>query len=202
MESSSGTQRGPSLRERTRKAVQVEIATQALALFTEQGFDATTVEEIAAAAGISERSFYRYFATKEDVVIGDPAPYGAILQAALEASPTNVAPWDALRSAFGRLLDAVHTDPISSLQASALMLSTPALRARHLEKQTLWETMLVSNIMERLDDTKVERSLQAHAVVSAALSCLDAALNAWALTDGTQSVEDLLDTAIAAVRGR
>ena len=192
---------GLSLRERTRRAVQVEIATQALALFTEQGFDSTTVGEIAAAAGISERSFYRYFATKEDVVIGDPVPYGVILQAALDSCPTDVAPWDALRSAFGRLLEAVHADPVSSLQASALMLSTPALRARHLEKQTLWETMLVPNIMDRLNDTQRERSLQAHAVVSAALSCLDAALNAWAQTDATQSVEDLLDTAIAAVRG-
>jgi len=189
-----------SLRERTRRAVQIEITTQALALFTDQGFAPTTVEQIAAAAGISERSFYRYFATKEDVVIGDPMPYGVILKAALEECPNDVVPWDALRAAFGRLLEAVYADPVSSLQASALMLSTPALRARHLEKQTLWETMLVPNIMERLDAAPEERSLRAHAVVSAALSCLDAALNAWAQTDATESVEDLLDTAIAAVR--
>jgi AcrR family transcriptional regulator len=199
MTSTSGTG-GLPLRERTRRAVQAEITAAALALFTEQGFDATTVAQIAAAAGISERSFFRYFATKEDVVIGDPAPYGLILRAALEACPADVAPWDALSVALGRLIDAVHADPVASLQASALMLSTPPLRARHLEKQILWERMLVPNITERLHGTPASRSLRAHALVSAALSCLDAAVNAWAQTGASESLADLLDAAITAVR--
>jgi AcrR family transcriptional regulator len=200
MASTSIDTKGLSLRERTRRAVRVEIATQALALFTEQGFDATTVEQIATAAGISERSFFRYFATKEDVVIGDPAPYALILQAALEECPADAAPWVALRAALGQLIDAVHADPVSSLQASALMLSNPGLRARHLEKQILWEQLLVPNIVERLRGTPAERSLRAHAIVSAALSCLEAALNAWAKTQATESLEHLLDSAISAVQ--
>jgi AcrR family transcriptional regulator len=189
-----------SLRERTRRAVQAEITAQALMLFTEHGFDDTTVEQIAAAAGISARSFFRYFPTKEDVVIGDPHPYGLLLQSSIEACPPDVPPWDALRKAFGLLINAIHADPVLSLQASALMLTTPALRARHLEKQILWEELLVPNIVQRLHGDPADRSLQAHAIVSAALSCLDAALNEWSQNGTRNPVENLLDAAIAAVR--
>ena len=191
---------GPSLRERTRRAVQAEITGHALMLFTEQGFDDTTVEQIATAAGISERSFFRYFPTKEDVVIGDPRPYGLLLQSSIEACPPDVPPWDALREAFGLLITAIHADPVLSLQASALMLSTPALRARHLEKQILWEELLVPNIVQRLHGDPADRPLRAHAIVSAALSCLDAALNEWSRNGTRKPVENLLDAAIAAVR--
>ena len=61
----------PGLRERTRRAVHREIAEAGMALFLDQGFEETTVDQIAEAAGISRRSFFRYFATKEDVVLGD-----------------------------------------------------------------------------------------------------------------------------------
>lgn len=196
-----GTPAAPTLRERTRRAFQAEITSHALTLFTEQGFDATTVEQIATAAGVSQRSFFRYFATKEDVVIGDPAPYGLILQTALEGCPPALDPWAALRVALGALISAVHADPVASLQASSLMLSTPALRAKHLEKQILWEELLLPNITDRLPGTAAERSVKAHATISAALSCLDAALNAWAQTNGTDSLEHLLDLALTAVHG-
>ena len=59
------------LRDRTRLAVRDQIARAATALFVSQGFDRTTIDEVAAAAGLSRRSFFRYFETKEDVVLSD-----------------------------------------------------------------------------------------------------------------------------------
>src|SRR5258708_29791956 len=59
----------PTLAERRRAATQLEIARIAVGLITEHGFDGVTIEAIAEAAGISARTFYRYFPVKEDVVV-------------------------------------------------------------------------------------------------------------------------------------
>ena len=64
------------LRSRVRRAMRAEVAAAALELFITQGFDNTTIDQIAAAAGMSRSSFFRYFPTKEDTVLGDLAGYG------------------------------------------------------------------------------------------------------------------------------
>src|SRR3712207_3620346 len=79
---------GPAgLRERTRRTVQAEIAAAAMRLFLDRGFEATTMEQIAAEVGISRRSLFRYFGTKEDIVLGDHAEQGRVVREALEARP-------------------------------------------------------------------------------------------------------------------
>jgi AcrR family transcriptional regulator len=145
----------------------------------DQGYDATTVEQVAA-AGISPRSFFRYFPTKEDVVIGDPVPPGLALLAALEARPRTESAGEALRHAMRALVEMARADPFLAVQTAAIMLETPALRARHLEKQFVWERMLTPDIIRRLGADSPDANLRAHAIVSSALSCLDAALNEWA----------------------
>ncbi|KPC90357.1 TetR family transcriptional regulator, partial [Streptomyces sp. NRRL F-6602] len=64
----------PGLRMKTRRAVTEALADTALDLFDRAGFDQVTVADIVAAAGISQRSFFRYFSSKEDVVFGDRIP--------------------------------------------------------------------------------------------------------------------------------
>ena len=62
--------------ERTRRRVREEVVDVALGLFLEQGFEDTTVDQVVTAAGISKRSFFRYFGTKGDIVFGDLAEQG------------------------------------------------------------------------------------------------------------------------------
>jgi Bacterial regulatory proteins, tetR family len=64
----------------------------ALALFDENGFEETTVEDIATAVGISSRSFFRYFPVKEDVVLGDAMPIGDVVRDALATRPVRASP--------------------------------------------------------------------------------------------------------------
>ncbi|WP_020104897.1 TetR family transcriptional regulator [Nocardia sp. 348MFTsu5.1] len=82
--SSAGT--APDLRTRRRTATRIEVQKAALELFELHGFDDTTVDEIARAAGISPRTYFRYFATKEESILGDTHGFDEALQASLKAA--------------------------------------------------------------------------------------------------------------------
>ena len=189
-----------ALRERTRLAVRAEISDTAIRLFLEHGFDNTSVEQIAAVVGISSRSFFRYFKTKEEVVLGNLAAAGVRLQHALEDRPSEEEPWVALRSAFDVMIDGLGDNADESRRIPRMLVETPSLRARHLEKQLQWQELLVPNIEQRLPAPDHLPDARAHSLVAAALSCLDAAIAAWALSEASVSLGDILDESIAAVR--
>jgi hypothetical protein len=85
--------------------------------------------------------------------------------------------------------------------ATAVMLSgTAALRGALLNKRARWEDALVPNVIRRLKGPARVRELQARAVVSAALACLNTAVDEWARSGGTKPLDKLLDSAIDAVR--
>src|SRR6202034_2482946 len=85
------------LRERKKARTRAAIRQQALRLFRERGYSATTVEQIAAAAEVSPATFFRYFPTKEDVVLQDDMDL--VTLEALEAQPAGLGPIAAMRSA-------------------------------------------------------------------------------------------------------
>ncbi|HSR85204.1 MAG TPA: TetR family transcriptional regulator, partial [Streptosporangiaceae bacterium] len=85
------------LRERKKARTRASIREQALRLFREQGYDATTIEQIAAAAEVSPATFFRYFPTKEDVVLQDD--FDVVTLEALQAQPLDLSPIAAFRGA-------------------------------------------------------------------------------------------------------
>lgn len=193
-----------SLRERTRRAVHQEIARTAMRLFAERGFEETTIDEVAAQAGISRRSFFRYFATKEDVVLGELVERGRIVASALAGRPADEPPWAAVRAALLALRDAVTTDEADELEIGRMLYGNQTLRARHLEKQLAWQNLLVPILAERIraadPDAGVDPELAAAAVVVGALACLDVAGAWWVRRDGAIPLERLYDDAVAAIR--
>jgi AcrR family transcriptional regulator len=118
----------PGLRERKKTRTRAAIKHQALQLFRERGYEATTVREIAAAAEVSESTFFRYFPTKEAVVFWDV--YDPLIIEAVRAQPTRAGPIAAIRGALqdvlGRLSAAERAELLDRI---ALMLSIPPLRA-------------------------------------------------------------------------
>ncbi len=189
----------PNLRERTRRAVRSEIAATAMRLFAEQGFEATTVDQIAAAAGISRRSFFHYFGTKEDLVLGDTADLGESIRAVLEARPAEESAWSALRAALATLRSS--DDPAADLAHARLCREAPSLRARKLEKYLHWQELLAPDIQRRLGLPATDRpDPRARAFVAAALTCLDVAVEAWCESDGEDDPVRLFDEAIATLR--
>src|SRR6476620_1763051 len=88
----------PGLRERKKAKTRAAIQEHALRLFQEQGYDATTVEQIAEAAEVSPSTFFRYFPTKEDVVLYDDLD--PVFIAVFEAQPPELTPIQAMRKAL------------------------------------------------------------------------------------------------------
>jgi AcrR family transcriptional regulator len=184
----------------TRRAVRTQIAETAMALFVAEGFDETTVDQIAAAVGISSRSVFRYFATKEDMVVGHLDEIGERLAAALEARPRDESPWVALRRAMDPHIEDLNRNRDANVATAVMLSGTAALRGALLNKRARWEDGLVPNVMRRLKGPARVRELQARAVVSAALACLNTAVDEWAPSGGTKPLDKLLDSAIDAVR--
>ncbi|MFJ2228675.1 TetR/AcrR family transcriptional regulator [Streptomyces halstedii] len=191
----------PTLRERARRAARAEIAATAVQLFAENGFEATTIDQISAAVGISRRSFFHYFGSKEDLVLGDTDALGESVRAALEARPDGESAWEAVRAAF-LVLRQAGGGPAEQLTLAGLHHETPSLRARHLEKHLRWRDLLAPEIQRRLGlPASQEPDPRAQAFVAAALACLDAATNAWYRSGGTDDLERLFDEAVATLRG-
>jgi AcrR family transcriptional regulator len=169
-------------------------------LFMEHGYEQTTIDQVAAAVGMSGRSVFRYFASKEDMVVGSMAQRGADIATALQARPPDESAWEALRRALDGPLRNLDEDGGVALARATLLAVTPALRAAQLQKHAQWNELLVPGIIDRLSGSSVARRLQAQAIVAAALACLDVAVEDWTQSGGTKPLAYLLDSAITAVR--
>lgn len=125
-----------TLRDRTRRAVRSEVIDVAQQLFVEHGYDAVTVDQIAAAAGMSRRSFFRYFAGKEDVVLGKVDRHGSTLVDALAARPDDEPAWVALRRMFDGVVaaDSGADGARRALAMDRVIRSSETLRAGYLQR--------------------------------------------------------------------
>ena len=183
----------PGLRERKRAKTRAEIQAQALRLFRERGYDATTVEHIAEAAEVSESTFYRYFPTKPDVVLRDE--FDPIIAAALDAQPAELSSLQAVRAAFKSVftqMSAAEAD--EQRQRTRIMLSVPELRAAMIDQFTQGLQLLAEAIAERTGRESSDLAIRtlAGAVVGVAMAVM------LAIADDEQAdVATLLDQALA-----
>lgn len=189
----------PGLRALARDAVRAEVARRALALLDERGFDETTVEDIVSAVGISPRSFFRYFPSKEDVVIGDLMPMGHLIEKALLDRPDDESPWTALRASLAPLVRKAESDPENVLRATRVALSTAGLRGKTIERHTVWAATLAPIIARRFESNRRHSAMAAAALTQSALACLYVATVEWAASTGNDAYDDLLDAAFQAV---
>ena len=118
----------PGLRERKKARTRAAIQRHALRLFREQGYDTTSVSQIAEAAEVSESTFFRYFPTKEDVVLWDE--YDPRIVEVFRAQPAELSPIAALRAAFREVLAQIsEAEQADQRERMELMLSVQPLRA-------------------------------------------------------------------------
>jgi AcrR family transcriptional regulator len=187
-----------TLRDHAREAVRAEVQRQAWVLFAEHGYDATTVDRIAAASGMSRRTFFRYFASKDDLVLARMVESGDEIAAALAARPEEESPWLALRVAFQSIVEKQVAHPGRSRPLQLMLRDEPAVRATVEEWRRRWTALLTPPVAARLGDTGDHAALRAEALVRSALECLEAAQEAWAERED-DDLAALVDAAMGAV---
>ncbi|MFF0743489.1 TetR family transcriptional regulator [Streptomyces sp. NPDC004111] len=189
-----------SLAERKRLLVADELSEAALQLLARTGFDAVTVDEIVAAAGVSKRTFFRYFASKEDVVVRFLADMGAGIHAELAARPAGEPPSVALRHAVWVPMGACAADHSErALHVVRLILRTPALHARFLERQAQWRDEMAAELVRRAGPAAGTAGLRPRLTAGMALTAFDAVLQRWSDSDGTADPAALMDEAFAVI---
>jgi len=182
---------GPELdwRQRKKNATRDRIRACALELFREQGYDATTVEQIAAAAGVSHMTFFRYFPAKEDVAVSDS--YDPLLAGLLEQTPAGSPLIDRVRAALLRGLSQLYdADRDTLLAQNKLIVSTPALRDR------LWANQIATQqLILRAVGAGQRPSFEDRVTVAACLAAASTAVLTWVEDNGTPDLPDLIEQA-------
>lgn len=187
-----------TMAERKRQLVSNELTEAALQLLARKGFDVVTIDEIVTTAGVSRRTFFRYFASKEDVVVQFLADMGVGIHAELAARPADERPSVALRRAVWVPLASCGDHSERVLPVVRLILRTPALRARFLEHQAQWGDDLTGEVARRVGrDAGVD--LYPRLAASMALSAFDAVLRRWSDSDGVEDPAELTDRAFAVI---
>ncbi|MEU3341284.1 TetR family transcriptional regulator [Streptomyces sp. NPDC006668] len=191
-----------SIWERSRQLASQEIVDTAVRLFTTQGYDETTTEQIAQEVGLSQRTLFRYFGTKEDLICGDQDALGALFKKTVEEQPLDMSPWDALKVGFTSLVAGTQS-PEHMLKISTLIFRTPALRARYEEKRIRWQYDLMPVIRERLRAAGREGPVadhEARTIIAVTFACTDAATGSWIASEGCEDLTALYERALDIIR--
>jgi AcrR family transcriptional regulator len=192
------TMTGPENKSDWRKdkkaATRRTLQSHAMRLFLEKGYEATRVEEIAAAAGVSTMTFFRYFPTKEHVAAEDD--YDFLITQLVEGCSTGEPLIRRIHTALRDGLAQIYAaDRQSLLDRTRLILMTPALQGRMWQNQTITQQRIVSVLSRELEAK--EEHLRIKVLVAASLAVATTAILEWAEAPDEAELPDLIDTAFA-----
>ncbi|MDT0486803.1 MULTISPECIES: TetR family transcriptional regulator [Streptomyces] len=190
-----------TLRERKKQRTREALLRVAIELFTTEGYERTTVDDIADAVGVSQRTFFRYFAGKEDAALALDEMTVTRFVEAVRARPSHEPPLEALRQAVLESWDTLHevvesVVPVERFLAMYRVIeSTPVLLAAHLRRSAEVEEVLTRVLAERegLDAATDPRPRLLVAVFSGVMRVTE---RQW-LTDGEFSLEAMRELTVS-----
>lgn len=179
------------LRERKKQERRRCIEDAAVDLFGRAGFDATTIEDIAAAADIAPRTFFYYFPSKEDVVLADYADRLDRILDELGRQPRAATSWDALRASFVVVAADYAARRDDLIRRFAIMAANPSVYARSLQLQAGWEDALAQFLDQR--GGHPSDTIESRLLAAAALACMRSSLQHWLASDHDRALPTLID---------
>ncbi|MEU6376845.1 TetR family transcriptional regulator [Streptomyces sp. NPDC046909] len=178
------------LRERKKQQTRERIRREAYRLFAEHGYEATTVDQIAEAAEVSSSTFFRYFPTKEDVVIQDE--YDPALADAIRSRPADEPIVDAIIASLKGPLGAVfEQDREALLLRARLTFTDPAIRASNVAEQERSERAMAEVIAERAG--RDAGDLEVRCAAAAVIAVFTALVRHWVEGDGKDDLAELYE---------
>ena len=183
------------LRERKKAQTRRALAAAAIRLSIERGSpDRVTVEEISEAADVSPRTFFNYFSSKEDAVLGVDPERRTELRAELELRPADEAPVEALRAALLSTAEGIDENAELWAQRLQLVREHPTLSAGYVASFADFERGMVEAMAARLG-LDPDADLYPALVVATALTIMRVTVKHWQATDADTPLADLLDVA-------
>ena len=184
----------PGLRERKKQATRRAIQQAALRLVAERGLDKVTVEEIAAVADVAPRTFFNYFSTKEEALLGRDPDKQAALVAALADRPADEDPVTAMHAVLVAQADDMASRADDWQLRMRLVNDYPQLMPSHLAGFAEGERAMAEAVAARTGVPR-EQSLYPDLVASVAIAAMRTAMARWRTTDGSQPLADHIDEA-------
>jgi AcrR family transcriptional regulator len=184
------------LRERKKVKTRAAIREHALRLFREQGYAETTVDQIAEAAEVSPSTFFRYFPTKEDVVLADE--FDPLLAAAFRAQPAELTPIQAVRAALRAVFAGMSEETkLRDKARHELIMTVPELRMAVLDEYTRSLRLLARLVAERLGRNETDLPVRAFAGAMIGVAWAAVEMRSSQQPQAPSEVGDLLDQALA-----
>ncbi len=177
--------------QRTREALEEA----ALRLVGNRGFESTTIEEIACEAGVSSRTFFRHFETKEDVLLGNQSEHLAHVRSLLDARPLDEPLLISVREAIlGLAVDDERHREIR-LARARITQASPTVQARSTERRAEWQDLIAAFVGDRLGVDR-HTDLRPGLVAGATIAALQVAHRQWVESDARLSLTDLVRQAL------
>jgi AcrR family transcriptional regulator len=186
----------PGLRERRRVRIKLMVQAEALKLFADKGYEQTTIDDIAHASAMSPRTFFRYFPTKEDVVLWDE--YDELSFAELLGSQEHEDPLVRLITTIREIIGSVHDrDRDLLLARTKLSFRVPEIRARFLDEQASTMGAIYPQLAVALGGDPDDLGLRV--MLSAMFAAMLVAVERWQHEDGRRDLIDVVDEAVSAL---
>jgi len=184
------------LREMKKERTRTDIVRVAMDLFAQRGFDEVTVDQIAAVAEVSHRTFYRYFATKEELILGSLQQALADVSEAFASRPRTESAIVSIREAVLGLAASYEDSLDRDLQRAAVIRATPSLQQRQNERRAAFEGVMIPLIAERLGvDPTLD--LRPALIAGCAVTAMRVATTQWLLGDGSQPLLPIVEHALS-----
>ncbi|WP_217710530.1 TetR family transcriptional regulator [Streptomyces sp. NA04227] len=181
-----------------------ELAAAAMELFATKGYEATTVDEIAAAAGVARRTFFRHFRSKEEAIFPDHDDTLIRAEAVLNAAPAHEHPLDTVCRGIKEVMRMYAAQPDISVARYRLTREVPTLREAEIASVARYERLFTRYLLGHFDERDHhdgnDDPLLAEVAASAVVTAHNHVLRRWLRADGQGDVEAQLDHAFAIVR--
>ncbi|WP_171904218.1 TetR family transcriptional regulator [Streptomyces abyssalis] len=178
-----------SLRERKKALTRASIEDTGLRLFVDRGYEATTIDDICGAVLISRRTFFRYFSSKEDVVLAGSREGLGRAAEQLRLRPPGESLHDSLYAPLSEAAAFFESDRDTQLIRTRLLARTPALAGSYLRVLTDFEHLLRGFLAERCEDHP--DAPRVRLVAAATVTAFRVAIESWTESSGTIALEPL-----------